>query len=264
MSIPPLLTDSTWQMPFGERAALEGLLAAMKPRLSIEIGTAEGGSLRRIAAHSEETHAIDLDLSRVAAPEAPGLHLHEGDSHGLLEGLLGEFARDGRQVDFALIDGDHSRSGARADVAAFLSSPAAQGAIILLHDTAHPDVRAGILDAVGEAGSATLSVNLDFIPGMLSLQPPSLGPWAGLGLLVVGAEVPIWITGFNSAELLAAEWELRQAGEIPGEGRESVLLAKLERQRSWLAAMRESPSWRMTAPLRALKEAGRTFRRKAG
>jgi hypothetical protein len=48
---PPvaLLHAPDWQMRIGERAAVEGLLAQVVPRLAIEIGTAAGGSLDRIA-----------------------------------------------------------------------------------------------------------------------------------------------------------------------------------------------------------------------
>jgi cephalosporin hydroxylase len=49
-----------WQTPLGDRAAL-GVLTRIKPSLSIEIGTAQGGSLDRIAAHSQEVHALDLN-----------------------------------------------------------------------------------------------------------------------------------------------------------------------------------------------------------
>jgi cephalosporin hydroxylase len=49
-----------WRMPLGDRAAL-GVLTQIKPSLSIEIGTAQGGSLERIAVHSEEVHALDLN-----------------------------------------------------------------------------------------------------------------------------------------------------------------------------------------------------------
>ena len=68
-----IFTRPEWQMSLGERAVLEGLVAQLSPDLSIEVGTAEGGSLARIAAHSAEVHAIDL--TRGAASErdrAPG------------------------------------------------------------------------------------------------------------------------------------------------------------------------------------------------
>src|SRR5690242_11209014 len=87
-----ILQDPDWQMSFGERAALEGVLAQRRPRLSIEIGTAEGGSLARIAAHSEITHSFDLVLPPQEIRDLPGVTLHTGDSHELLPRLLAELA----------------------------------------------------------------------------------------------------------------------------------------------------------------------------
>ena len=55
-----ILAPSHWQMTFGERAAIEGILAQLRPRVAIEIGTAEGGSLERIAHYSERVHSFDL------------------------------------------------------------------------------------------------------------------------------------------------------------------------------------------------------------
>ena len=49
-------------MSFGERAALEGVLAQLRPRLALEIGSAEGGSLARIAAYACEVHSVDVSL----------------------------------------------------------------------------------------------------------------------------------------------------------------------------------------------------------
>ena len=47
-----IFEDQVWQMSRGERAAVEGVLAALEPALAIEIGSAEGASLRRIAPHA--------------------------------------------------------------------------------------------------------------------------------------------------------------------------------------------------------------------
>src|SRR5215213_10756075 len=87
-----LLRDSTWQMSFGERAALEGLLAQLRPKLAIEIGTAEGGSLARVAAHSAEVHSFDLVPPADEARGLGNVTFHTGDSHALLPELLARFA----------------------------------------------------------------------------------------------------------------------------------------------------------------------------
>jgi hypothetical protein len=55
----PLTREGDSQISFGERAALEGVLAQIRPRVAIEIGTAEGGSLRRIARYSRLVHSIN-------------------------------------------------------------------------------------------------------------------------------------------------------------------------------------------------------------
>src|SRR4051794_1441385 len=100
-----VLQDPLWQMTYGERFALEGVLTQVKPTLAIETGTAQGGSLRRIARHAEEVHAFDIvpevkDLEN----EIENATVHIGDSATVLPEVLDGFAAEGRHVDFALID----------------------------------------------------------------------------------------------------------------------------------------------------------------
>ncbi len=56
------------QMAHGERFAIEGLLTVLEPDLALETGTAEGGSLRRLAAHSREVHAFEPTYRAGASP----------------------------------------------------------------------------------------------------------------------------------------------------------------------------------------------------
>ena len=90
----PAVAADRWQMQQGERFALDGLLAQLRPRLAIEVGTFEGGSLRRIAAHAEHVHAFDLD-PKVAelAGEFDNVTFHIGDSAELLPQMLAELGR---------------------------------------------------------------------------------------------------------------------------------------------------------------------------
>src|SRR5437763_10952841 len=104
-----LLRDVDAQISFGERAALEGVLAQARPRLAIEIGTAEGGTVERLAHYSEEVVSLDLDCALARARQLPNVTFHEGDSHVLLPELLRGIADEGRNVDFVFVDGDHSR-----------------------------------------------------------------------------------------------------------------------------------------------------------
>lgn len=134
-------------MALGERAALEGVLVQLKPDLAVEIGTAEGGSLERIAAHSVEVHSLDfeprLDPAAFRSSCFPNVNFHRGDQHETLPRLLAEFAEQGRNVDFLLVDGDHSREGARRDVEDMLASPVIARTVILFQDCSNEGVRKG-------------------------------------------------------------------------------------------------------------------------
>jgi hypothetical protein len=177
------------QMPFGEQAALEGVLALLKPQLAIEVGTAEGGSLERIALHSSEVHTFDLTV-KVDESLFPNVHFHAGDSHELLPRLLDEQVKSGRFVDFALVDGDHERAGVARDVRALLDSPATKHTVVLLHDAANEGVRAGIRDA-GLDRPYVAYADLSLVPR--SQPTPPLGEeWGGLGMIVIDRTGEFW------------------------------------------------------------------------
>ena len=183
---PPIFEIDPWQMSFGERAALEGVLSQVKPRLAIEIGTAEGGSLSRIAVHSEEVHSIDL--VRCPAPQPGNVTLHVGDSRKLLPELLERLAGEVRTVDFVLVDGDHSRAGVRQDLLDLLGSPAISHTVIVMHDTFNGEVRAGITDVDFASYPDVALVELDMTGGYMARSGPFAGQlWGGIGLAIVDA-----------------------------------------------------------------------------
>jgi hypothetical protein len=175
-------------MHYGERFALEGLLQSLRPRLSIEIGRAEGGSLRRIAAHSETVHSFDLvEEPRELREELTNVEFHTGDSASQVPEALERLSSEGAHVDFALVDGDHSSEGVRKDAEALLAADCCRTTAIVFHDAANDDVRAG-LEAVGfETHPKVAMVMLDFVPGFLVENGPYRGHiWNGLGLVVLG------------------------------------------------------------------------------
>ena len=177
-----LFLAAHWQMAFGERAAIEGVVAALRPALAIELGTAQGGSLASIAAHCSEVHTFDLEPSVADVPAH--VHLHAGDSHVLLAQLLAELVEAGRNVDFVLVDGDHSPDGVRRDLTDLLDSPAVGRTVILLHDMANEAVRAGV--AAVEFGRYPKVAYVDL--GFIALPQPEgalVERWGGLGLVVV-------------------------------------------------------------------------------
>jgi hypothetical protein len=258
-----ILQDSTWQMSFGERAAIEGILSQLSPKLAIEIGTAEGGSLARVAAHSREVHSFDLVPPGDEARGLGNVTFHTGDSHVLLPQLLARFADERRNVDFVLVDGDHSTDGVHQDMRDLLDSHAVAQSIILAHDTANPTVRAG-LDRVHYAAYPKVAyVELDFVAGYMFREPSLLHElWGGLGLVVVDSargtyygDQPGQARYFEAFDLLS---RARAAilDEEDGRGtarRLDQIESELRVARESLDSMQSSVSWRVTAPLRALK-----------
>ena len=211
-----LLSPDPWQMTLGERAALEGVLARVAPRLAIEIGTAEGGSARCLARHCEEIHSFDLRHPEGLADELPQVVLHTGDSHVLLPAALERMAVAGRTVDFALVDGDHTTAGVRRDLEDLLASPAVRRTVILAHDAANEEVRAG-LEACGlDARPEVAFFDLDFVPGHLSARGDYAGTiWGGLALVVVDASA-------RGDEATWAAREMHPAAEVLRAGRAAL------------------------------------------
>jgi Methyltransferase domain len=249
----PFFADADCQMSFGERAALEGLLVALSPRLAVEVGTYEGGSLRFLAAHCRHVHTIDLyDLVPDPA-RFTNVTFHHGDSRLLLPELLGRLAREGRAIDLVLIDGDHSAEGVSRDLACVLDSPAAAATVILLHDTMNPEVRLGI-ERVGLAGRANVVYyELDLVAGYEFAGGHFDGQvWGGLGIVVTGDR---GASGYGDSPAQNRYREPYRLRTDIGELRAQLDAARseLEFSRHGLQVIQSSRSWRMTAPLRAAK-----------
>jgi hypothetical protein len=187
-----LLSDSSWQMQWGERFALEGLLRVLGPQASIEIGRAKGGSLRRIAANSGVVHSFDVVAESPALREQlSNVEFHTGDSRIQVPKVLDELLSAGEEVDFALVDGDHRADGVMADALSLLDSDACKRTVIVFHDAANEEVRRG-LDAVEfEAHPKVALVMLDWIPGFVWRGGPfPMEIWNGLGLVVLDRDRP--------------------------------------------------------------------------
>ena len=280
-----IFADAYWQMSFGERAALEGVLSQLQPKLSIEIGNAEGGSLGRIAAHSGEVHSFDLVSPQLSVAEEKHVTIHTGDSHEGLSRELERLAETGRNVDFVLVDGDHSSDGVRRDIEDLLNATALARTVILIHDTTNPTVRAG-LDAVHYgAWPKVAHVDLDFVPGYMFLEEHLRNElWGGLGLLIIdsarlayGAPSVVQERYYPAAPLferirdfvIAQESDLglKEVERLPSdttadeklqkhiEELESEILrissVSAHHEALWQAMM-NSVSWKITAPIRAV------------
>jgi hypothetical protein len=288
-----IFKDTTWQMSLGERAAVEGVLSQLRPQLAVEIGSAEGACLARIAAHAEEVHSFDLSPPSVTMPG--NVTLHTGDSHELLPAFLAELADQDRNVDFVMIDGDHTPEGVRRDIEDLLDSTALAQTVILIHDVSNERVRQGV-DAVHfTAWPKVAHVELDWIPGQLFAEPALRNElWFGLGLVLVDVsrlgylDGPIYEDRYHpAAPLLARVRELVVARELVPPGtqdleneraglRERVAelivelgtarhraatfeaelvttRARLQGSERALENIKGSASWKMTEPLRSTK-----------
>ncbi|ADB53865.1 hypothetical protein Cwoe_5460 [Conexibacter woesei DSM 14684] len=276
-----IFDDTIWQMSLGERAAFEGVLTQLEPELAIEIGTAEGASLRRIAAHAKEVHSFDLVAPSLELPDH--VTLHPGDSHVLLPELLAQLAADGRNVDFALVDGDHSSDGVQRDIEDLLDSDAVRRTLILIHDVNNEQVRRGV-DAVRyRAWRKVAYVELDCVPGYMFKQPSLRHElWGGLGLIVVDDSrpatadpevlqqryypaAPLWAEVRDTVVSREQGDETVPADELTAMNDRVALLerqlAEMEelvlRERHGRNALEQSISWKLTRPLRAAKARAR-------
>ena len=158
---------------------------ALEPRLAIEIGTAEGGSLRCLARHCAEIHSFDLvqpvDLGDCRVGDVT---LHTGDSHELLP-FLGGSGR-GRRTTWTSCSST-ATTPPRACAATWrICSPRRLGpTVIVMHDTTNERVREG-LDASLHVHPSVAHVDLDFVAGHLSGTGAYAGQlWGGLGLVMV-------------------------------------------------------------------------------
>jgi hypothetical protein len=182
----PAFASTAWQMRPGERAALEALLAQASPALVVEIGRAEGHGTLRLAAHAERVISIDDRGDALAVELPPNVEALVGDSHDLLPALLERLEREGRAVDFAVVDGDHSPDGVRRDLLDLVCSPAVRWASEASHHPPNAGVRRGIANAELHRHPKVAHVDADFVPGAVTTSPdedPQV--WGGVGVVVI-------------------------------------------------------------------------------
>jgi len=136
------MTIKTLQIP-SEITRLARAVAALKPKIILEIGTARGGtSLIWSSLASEEVitcdlvhHAAQRPLLEALAP--PGskcrMTLLTGNSHDAAFKQRVAQALNGRKADFIFIDGDHTVEGVTADYNDYKEF-VRPGGIIAFHD----------------------------------------------------------------------------------------------------------------------------------
>lgn len=180
-----------WQMTNCERYALQDLLRRIRPKVSLEIGTYKGGSLQVISHFSERVHSVDIDptVPERLAGRFPNVSYHTGPSAEVLPTLIAERERSGENIDFILVDGDHSTKGVRNDINTLLSFRPKGRCIIIMHDSFNPECREGIRTADWAGSPHVHSIDLDFIPGIYHEHAydtaPARSMWGGFACAVL-------------------------------------------------------------------------------
>jgi hypothetical protein len=264
-----LLRHDDWVMLPGERAALEGILSFVRPRIAIEIGTHAGGSLQVISAQSTRVHSFDIVSHPAVTHERfPNVEFHIGDSHDLLPPFLTDLARRGESIDFAFVDGDHSAGGVRRDVLDLLESSCMHHGVILLHDTLNADVRTGLEQIDFSAFDSVCFVDLDLVSGRVMREGPQKNElWWGLGIVVLGEPLDSeWPTPYSARDVYAGfSRSLTESGSIEepiGYGQLVELHDEIASLKSLVRKMERSASWRLTRPLREIKARARRLRQR--
>jgi Methyltransferase domain len=181
-------------MSNAERFALAGICGRIRPELSLEIGTYQGGSLQVIAQYSKQVISLDLDPAVAARLDGkfPNVQFRSGNSATLLPELVSELNASGRNVGFVLIDGDHSREGVRRDVESVIKLKVKERMVILMHDGFNPGCRSGMREANWAACPHVHYVELDFTSGNFHAQDHDTAQarsmWGGFACAVLEPE----------------------------------------------------------------------------
>ena len=173
----------SWQMEYYERVALIAILSAVKPSLSIEVGTHTGGSLAVLSRFSERVYSLDIesDSSQFLAGKLPNVEYVVGNSKQTLPPIFAKLqsAQSGPMVVF--IDGDHSTSGVLADITSVLAFRPHFPTIIMGHDSFNPGCRAGMLQARWADNPHVHLVEIDFVHGSIfNRGATKMEMWGGL------------------------------------------------------------------------------------
>jgi len=197
---PTFLFDSLplhWQMTRWEKYGFASILKAANPKVAIEIGTYQGGSLQVIARYAQKVYSIDLDASLKdrLGQELSNVEFLAGDSRQILPTLLNRITEHGEELGFVLIDGDHSTEGVRCDINNILRYTPVRPVFIAFHDSFNPDCRRGVLTADWSKCDHVHYVEVDFVPGVYHFEafdtaaPRSM--FGGLALAIMRPELRV-------------------------------------------------------------------------
>ena len=177
-----------WQMQPGEQTALVALLAGLRPKVAIEIGSRYGGSMQVLHRYADRVISLDIDPTcrERLGGKYPKSEFVTGDSKATLPPLMEQLTKEGADVGFVLIDGDHSAVGVQGDIRGLLKYRPRCPVFVVMHDSFNPDVRNGIRTAPWAESPYVHAVELDYLPGVLALDADAHREmWGGFALAVL-------------------------------------------------------------------------------
>jgi hypothetical protein len=248
---PRHFMDSAWvdHAPFAF-----WLMDALRPRRVVELGTHNGYSLFVMAEAARrlglETRITALDswegddqAGRYGEDVYAGVQQVATEYPGMIELIRGYFSDsaariDDGTVDLIHIDGRHGYEDVREDFELYLPKLSPRG-VVIFHDTHEFQEGFGVHRFWDELAATAPSFTFHHGHGLGVLAPNPEAPAAILDFLEAANEEPDAVRA--GYERLGAEVALRYGAET----------SRLQRE---VDDLRSSTSWRVTAPLRALRD----------
>lgn len=176
-----------WQMSRSERFCFVKMLEKIKPEIAIEIGTSNGGSLQVLSKYSKKVYAIDIDntvIDRLGS-KFENVEFLIGDSRQIVPELIAKLQAENKSIEFALVDGDHSKKGVQCDIENLLKYVPLKSLNIILHDSFNPKCRAGMLAPNYSNNEHVHYVEIDFITGGFIKPNVNREMWGGFGHILM-------------------------------------------------------------------------------
>lgn len=166
-----LKNDVLWQMSIAEKASILYLLGNMEKRsVAIEVGSYKGGFLRVLAQYFDKVYSCDIDHSNIDGGKEQFINVEwvEGDSKDTLPELISRINNIGEEVNFILIDGDHSYKTVLHDINNVLQyQPLKSEVVLMIHDSWYEQSRHAINKAGWNDSPYVQFVEKDFVVGDL-------------------------------------------------------------------------------------------------